>query len=287
MSASRRGLRIGCALALALALAACVPIPIPSGPLHGLRQNFGDAIPSAIVQGRSTREDVLLALGEPDRRDLDDRWFAYESARSLGGVVMMGLPYPVPFVTHETMRYRVIIVRFNPQGVVTDARLAEHVCGEWTLLNESYPCVDLAAGTEPVARIDRLDARATLPTEVGERLHDNFVGAVCRRDDRWIDGAAFVTNRAVYFLDRAAEGEPVSRVVFRWSADEIAEIDWGEFDTTAGNDSIRIRHSDGSVVLLAFKRLPSTGSGDPVTFDRTRAARFVATVQLVKNPSSR
>ena len=288
MSTSHRGLRICIALALTLAAAACVPIPIPSGPVQGSRQNFGDSVPSTIVKGQSTREDVLFALGEPDRRGNDDRWFAYASARRLGGVALWPInPYPIVLAWHETTRHRVVIVQFDLQGVVTDARFAERVCGEWTLLNdESYPCVDLALGAEPVVQIDRLDARATLPVEAGERLRDNFVAAMCRRDDRWIDGAAFVTDRAVYFLDRAAEGEPVSRLVFRWTTHEIAAIEWGKFDSTAGNDTVRVRHSDGSVVLLAFKRLPSAGSGEPATFDRARAARFIATVQLVKDPSA-
>jgi hypothetical protein len=288
VSAIRRDLRVLCALALTLVMVACVPIPIPSNPVGGWRQNLGDSMPTAIVEGKSTREDVLLALGEPDRRGADDRWFTYESAYGLGGVMLVGLPHPVELASRDTTRYRVVMVRFDPRGVVVEARFAEHVCGDWSLMNDQpFPCVNLLAGAEPVARIDRLDSRATLPTEAGERVHDNFVAAVCRRDDRWITGAAYVTNRAVYFLDRATAGEPVSRLVFRWKVDEIAEIDWGEFDTTAGTEAVRMRHSDGSVVLLAFKQLQLSGSSDPGGFDRTRAVRFIATVRLVKEPASR
>ena len=280
--------RIAAALAAKLPLSGCAPIPLPS-PVDWSRENLGDSIPNAIEPGKWTREDVLLALGEPDRRSSDDRSFAYESARGLGSVGLLWLiAYPAILPVYHEVRYRAVVVRFDQQGVVTDARLAEHVCSDWTVFNDAwYPCVNLTADVDPVRQMDRLDARATLPTEAGERVHDNFVATVCRRDDHWIDGAVFVTNRAVYFLDRAAEGEPVSRLVFRWRADDIAEIEWGGFDATIGADTARIRHANGSLELLAFKRLPTAGSGDAMTFDRARAERFIATVKLAKDPQSR
>ena len=292
MTVPRGGRRIAAALAITLALTACVPIPLLSHTVTGSRENLGDSMPGAIVEGKSTREDVLLALGEPDRRGIDDRWFTYESASSLGGVQVVLVPpgyaEPAALATREEVRYRVVVVRFDPQGVVTAAHFAEHVCRQWRPgFEEAHPCVDLAAGVEPIARGSSLDARATLGSEAGERLRDSFIDAAYRRGDHWIDGAAFVTNRAVYFLDRAAQGEPVSRLVFRWSAAEIAEIAWGDFDAAAGAATVRMRHADGSVELLAFKRLALAGSDDSVVFDRTRAERFMDTVRSIENPSTR
>ena len=78
-----------------------------------------------------------------------------------------------------------------------------------------------------------------------------------------------------------------SRLVFRWTAADIAGIDWGGFDATIGANTLRIRHTNGSVELLAFKRLPTAGIGEAMTFDRARAERFIATVKMVKDPESR
>jgi hypothetical protein len=277
------GQRIAAALTTTVALVACVPMPVPSHSVMGSRENLGVSMPGAIVEGKSTREDVLLALGEPDRRGIDDRWFTYESAHSLGGVAIVLVPpgyaEPAVLATREAMRYRVVVVRFDLQGVVTSARFAEHVCREWMPgSKEPYRCVDLA-GLEPISY-----GQATLPSVAGETLRESFIAAAYRRDDRWIDGAAFVTNQAVYVLDREARGEPINRLVFRWSTAEIVEIDWDKLDAAAG--TVRMRHSDGSVERLAFKRLP-LGSDDPLTFDRTRAERFIALVRLVKDPSAR
>jgi outer membrane protein assembly factor BamE (lipoprotein component of BamABCDE complex) len=71
-------------------LSACIVLPVPvptsSGAHGGSRASLGTAAPSDIVAGETTRTEVLLKLGEPDVRGLDDRWFSYNSLVGRGGV---------------------------------------------------------------------------------------------------------------------------------------------------------------------------------------------------------
>ena len=115
--------------AAALALGACGPTLIPAGYMAASRQNIGEGMPSFVVEGKTTRDEVLMRMGEPDERGHFDRWFAYESRRSMGGVaIAMNVP-PVA-VGSYTMRYRRIVLNFSDQGVVESAAFAERECVE-------------------------------------------------------------------------------------------------------------------------------------------------------------
>lgn len=153
----------GAATAAAAALAGCVPIPLVSGYEDASRQNVPAAVPDFIVQGTSSRTDVLLALGEPDRSADDESWFLYGSIYSKGGLMLVGViggPYAAAFVGvgEETMRYRLLTVRFDAAGIVSGVELTQRSCREWLggaaagsggSAWRSDPCVD-ASGDEQV-----------------------------------------------------------------------------------------------------------------------------------------
>jgi hypothetical protein len=65
-------------LLLAFTLSGCVMIPIPrdSNP-PGTRQNITPEIVSPIIPGQTTKEEVLMALGEPDEASEDGSRWAY------------------------------------------------------------------------------------------------------------------------------------------------------------------------------------------------------------------
>ena len=51
--------------AAALALGACGPTLIPAGYMAASRQNIGEGMPSFIVEGKTTRDEALMRMGEP------------------------------------------------------------------------------------------------------------------------------------------------------------------------------------------------------------------------------
>jgi len=115
-------------------------------------QNIADAAPVAIDVGTTTREDVLMLLGEPDAVAIDESWIAYTSAYTLGGVIILaGAGGGVGGVGGELMRYRRLIVEFDSQGRTTAVVFEYKRCsafGAFGLSNnakgiESKPCLDV------------------------------------------------------------------------------------------------------------------------------------------------
>ncbi len=124
-------MRLRLALSAAMVLAGasgCVwPIPHYGAPgADSMRQNVVQELGHFPAAGHSTREDVLIRLGEPDRESSDERRFFYEWNRivlvwivggSLGGVG--GWVY----------QHQQLIVDFDSEGVV--ANCARETLGTW------------------------------------------------------------------------------------------------------------------------------------------------------------
>jgi hypothetical protein len=68
--------------AASIVTSACIPIPLMSGYESASRQNIPAQVPGFIIKGETTRADVVLALGEPDRHADDGSWLLYSSPRS-------------------------------------------------------------------------------------------------------------------------------------------------------------------------------------------------------------
>jgi outer membrane protein assembly factor BamE (lipoprotein component of BamABCDE complex) len=122
-----RPLRHLAAPLMAALLAACVVIPVPfsEGYRPETRANLPAQQPQTIAAGRSTRADVLLALGTPDLQGPDEAWLAYFSAFHKGGVlfeVMIGSPagaIPLGAIGHvSTYQNRSLVVRFDATGLL-------------------------------------------------------------------------------------------------------------------------------------------------------------------------
>jgi hypothetical protein len=60
---------------LAAGLSACIAVPIPQDHVHG---RVAAVDPLTIKAGETTREDILLRMGDPDVILVDERVFAYE-----------------------------------------------------------------------------------------------------------------------------------------------------------------------------------------------------------------
>lgn len=130
----------------------CIPIPLVSGYEGGSRQNIPAQVPSFIVQGKSTRAEVVLALGEPDRAADDGSWLLYGSGYSQGGLALVtfGGAGGALGVAEEKMRYRLMVFHFDASGIVSSTELKEKFCPEWSMVvvpgpgSGPAPCFDLS-----------------------------------------------------------------------------------------------------------------------------------------------
>jgi len=93
--------------AAAILLGGCVYIPTP-GP-----KPFQEDVVDLIVPGKTTRTDVLAALGNPEFRYLDDRLFAYYNSQLRGVVLSYGVG--------ANFKGYYLLVEFDDSGRVVSA----------------------------------------------------------------------------------------------------------------------------------------------------------------------
>ena len=118
-------------------LSACVvPVPYPIPPLgytSSSRHNLTDVVPAFISEGKTTRTEVLLRLGEPDA-SFGDGTFVYVSAYRKGGAgtaVIWGVaPGAGGYGSANEQRtaYRRLTVVFDGQNMVSSARMELKSC---------------------------------------------------------------------------------------------------------------------------------------------------------------
>jgi len=79
-------------VALLLLLTACIPVPTPEHSILSGRAMIGDNDIQRLVAGKGdlTREDILLELGDPNKRFDQDKYFCYGWQRTQAYVF---LPY--------------------------------------------------------------------------------------------------------------------------------------------------------------------------------------------------
>ena len=115
------------ASSLAGLLNGCMPLPyvIPAlGYTADSRHNLSEQVPSFIVQGQTTRGEVLHRLGEPDTWYTDDPTFTYLSANRHGGVGTLIVPYAgnqFPDANTQRILFRRLNIRFDSAGLVSSA----------------------------------------------------------------------------------------------------------------------------------------------------------------------
>lgn len=147
----------------ALLLAGC-PIPIPPGYDRDSRENVAATAPEAIKAGETTREDVLMLLGEPDVVAIDESWIAYASTYTSGGLaVLVAAGSGAGVVGTANMRYRRLIIEFDPLGATTALVFESKRCFEYGAVGLNNNLNSQAVGNKPC-----LDAQGR---DIPSKLH--------------------------------------------------------------------------------------------------------------------
>jgi len=154
---SRYRLQVATGLMVVALLPACViPLPIQEAYRHGSRENLGAAAKESIVAGKTTREEILLRLGQPDGAALDESWLLYVCVRSKGGVLVFIYPSPA-MPAFETVDYTRLVVYFDEAGVVERAQFEQRTCRETEFITQGAdvkprPCIDVLGKDLPLVR---------------------------------------------------------------------------------------------------------------------------------------
>jgi outer membrane protein assembly factor BamE (lipoprotein component of BamABCDE complex) len=275
----------GFGMLASVTLCACIALPIPGENARGRSSLDKDAV-SSLQAGVSTREDVLLALGEPGAFSDDGSWFSYVSLYNEGSWVLL---FPDPRLTlmfmdpefgfsADRIQYQALRVFFDRGGRVRELLTEGGTCG--------LPCLELYQGSSSDKLLHLvLYERSKSFLEQGEVIHDYFVAAALRSDELWLPGAIVVTNRALLFLELGETGLLFQNAL-RLPAFAIASVDWGADHGGASRElTARVTRADGSQVVFGFRHLPSDVLREAPTFDAERTHRFIETVLLLRSGS--
>lgn len=269
---------------LALTLCACVALPT-SGENTRARSYLDERAAAQFLPEVSTREDVLLALGEPGDVAEDGSWFSYVSLYNEGGWFLLVLPDPrfglllgeALGLSADHIRYQALRVFFDRAGRARELLSDSGTC--------NAPCLELYRGPSPESLL--VYARTLSLVERNEMISERFIAAAWRSGDSWIPGAVVVTDRALAFLELGETG-PLYRQFRRFPMVEIASVGWESGDEPLGGQpTARVTRADGTREIFAFKHLPTQAPHDAPPFDRERTKRFIDTLRFALSQSLR
>jgi hypothetical protein len=126
--------RLTPALALAFCLTGCVIIPLHRDSGYA-RTNVGRHTSEQFVPGQTTREDVIVALGEPDAVSRDERQLAYRSEKVVALWIVAGAADGAGGATGGTIyRNHFYVFEFDPPGRFQTAGQT----GQWGMVQGAH-----------------------------------------------------------------------------------------------------------------------------------------------------
>jgi hypothetical protein len=225
-------------------LAGCL-VPVP--PLPYRQEATASALPDDSVTkfpvGKTTRADVMRALGAPNAEAADGSWIVYSDRLSYGKWHLYALPsnrvidlIPAQGAS-ETIRYRNVIFAFDAYGRVFEVIAEAGYCTQELVESACF-------GTENVD--DRLALRidAGVLQTLGDRVRGRFIPAAWREGGRWIEGALVLTEYDLVFVSMAgaaAEYRPLLRLP--WIG--IRDVELGAVDTSVSSLPTAVLTLDG------------------------------------------
>ena len=108
---------------LGMCAAGCIVIPTPEFNSGSARANLGKQTPLAFEPGKTTRTEVILALGEPDAVSPDERQLAYRSQK-VCGFWFVGAYYSGSGGAIEKDRY--LVFDFDARGQLEKTERSAH-----------------------------------------------------------------------------------------------------------------------------------------------------------------
>jgi hypothetical protein len=189
-------------LLLAMGTTGCIIIPSPFTDTNYARTNLNKLTLEQFVPAKTTVEEVVLALGEPDAVSADEHKLAYRSQR----VVAFFFIYPVAASESEIEQERLYVFEFDSQGRLMKATQQ----GQFSL---------------PELNLDKDNTNCVPVSIAGERLWRScphsfwFAGVNGYRDDEAFTrsgtpGRLLLTESNLYFFSnlRFANAEPTVKV---------------------------------------------------------------------------
>lgn len=263
-------------VALTGLLAGCV---VPLGPrdMPESRMNIGEQVPPLIVAGKTTRADVLLALGEPDGASQNELVFVYTHAARRGGfAVIMAAGSGIGGGSRQSMTYDRVIVGFDEAGVVTSARHERILCDENSFGagqagGGSGPCVDVAGrdlAPGSVAALQSSGQAAVFPHArwyPGQRA-----GRMDTLPPPWRDGTLVLAESALLLYPQGADSR----------SEPLLTLPYGEIKEVRAQNNFTLQR----VVLVertngAFETFVVGARGDKPFGERKSTDRVVEIAQ--------
>ena len=179
--------------------------------------------------GKTTRADVIRALGAPNAAAGDGTWIVYSDRLSYGKwhLYLLGTGYGDLIPSQgmdETIRYRNLIFAFDAYGRVFEIATET---GECKQTGSASSCFDTKeAGDRSVMRVDS----GVLQTP-DDRVRARFIPAARREGGRWIEGALVLTDYSLVFVS-IAEPAVQYRPMLQLPWIEIRDADYGPIDTS-------------------------------------------------------
>jgi outer membrane protein assembly factor BamE (lipoprotein component of BamABCDE complex) len=183
--------------ACALLSAGCIPIVALPTLDSTSRGNVPTAVPSELLVGTSSRIDVLLALGEPDGRGPDDRWFSYASTKTWGTGGVLIVPPLVSGVFAGGESVSRLLITFDDAGSLSEARLESRNCPQAGLY------VSAAAATARQANSSTSYCLNPAGTDSPEAKYEETAQLAALRPD---PGALVARYERVFLIQNAGPG---------------------------------------------------------------------------------
>lgn len=104
-----------CGISFLLALAGCVPVPVKERTYMNSRTGLNDEDLAFVVEKITTREELLLHLGEPDAVLNNESILVYSWSKVVGGIVLL-----IPPATGgvEMLNNHYLIFEFDSDGTL-------------------------------------------------------------------------------------------------------------------------------------------------------------------------
>lgn len=124
-------------LCMCVALGSCiVPILPQRKPVATKRENLEEHLLNFITVGVTTKEDVLMHLGEANNLWPESQLHYYYIIRGGG----FGLVFPPAVAGFYRELWRTLIIEFDKEGIVTSAHLRTERCSVVIGAREQSPC---------------------------------------------------------------------------------------------------------------------------------------------------